>query len=348
MLILQGGFPLQPGLVAPTFPNDAEVVKERPGTKSKETPGLRQSCYEYGNKLIAITKRTVSRCVTFGLINGAWLLTPFFRSTTRPVLFGKPVSLWRHGTTILWGVESHGFCKDRLSIVLNSRNNRNMIVRSSIPLDQNGKLVLKDILTELNTQLELDGRWKLTEQNIHLDLYSLNNRICEPEEWEQLNSEIDKLKEKGVSAAFKPSPVSGTLFSAPACLPAWMHRLYQRIPYYLTWTSLPALVGQLQDELDSRAENGKKKIILVHCAHGIDRTGMVCGALKMKNGESYEKVRKEAQKVAQTRSGYNDLDGYANRGLENFAWRLKLLGKGSSLGDIEWRYQRKDQQRKEQ
>ena len=309
-----------------------------------QTAGLSDSGFRLVNDCIALTKRAISQCVTFGLCNGVWLLTPLFGCIKRPALFGKPITLWRHATTVLWSLEPKGFHKDRLAVVDTDKDKDtgNIIVRSSLPLDEKGKMPLGVILSELNQKLELEEERQLTENNVHLDLYTLNNRMLEPDEWGWLSGEVERLQAEGVSVAFKPSPVNGALAGAPTCLPTWMQRLYQKLPYYLSWTHFPDLVDQLHNELKTPSCNGKRKVILVHCAHGIDRTGLVCGALKMKNGETYENVRKDAQQFAQTRSGYLDVDTYSHSGLENYAWRLKLLGAGDKLGSIEWEHKRKE------
>ena len=291
---------------------------------------------------VELSKRTVSVCLTYGLYGAFGVLSPFFDPASRPQLFGKPVSILRYATTGLWGIEPKGFHPKRVQVVKQDGVTKNIVVRSSLPLDERGKLVLNKILEGVNEELGRKGEGTLTEGDIELHHYPLINRIAEHSEWEQLRDQNDQIRINGIQTAFHPSPVTGTLMGVPSCLPRWLQNLYQTLlPYYLTWTNFPGLIERLQDELTSEAASKKRKVILVHCIHGIDRTGLVCGALCMKNGMSYVDARREAARFAETRDGYQDVDSFAHNGLQHYAHWLQAQGMGETLGDLNWEYRHK-------
>ncbi|WP_281646926.1 hypothetical protein [Parendozoicomonas sp. Alg238-R29] len=298
---------------------------------------------------VGFAKRAISTCLTYSLWLPCRLATPFVDCCNkRPLLFGKPVSLWRQITTALWRLEPHGFIPQRFDIVSTNKETGNVIVRSSLPFDESGSLAIDNILEELNTKLGRTGADKLTIDSIHLDLYTLQNRVCEHEEWERLESEVAALQKKNVSISFNPSPISGTVMGPICCLPKAVQDWYQKnVPYYLTWTHFSGLVDKLLQKQSRPRSDGKLRVSLLHCAHGIDRTGMLSAAIKMSEGATYKEAREEACRFAQTRSGYNDLDSFAHHGLQNFALFLKACGKGEHLGNLDWDYHHKVDQRKQ-
>ncbi|RLV58521.1 hypothetical protein D5018_16850 [Parashewanella curva] len=282
-------------------------------------------------------------------------LLSFFKVTTDSLsspadndegtLYSREIPAWRRCTQPVWEMDPNGFNLDRLAIVEQNEQTNNLLVRSNIPLDENGEFVYQQILNKLNAELKLTGENKLTEYNTHFTVRTLLNRLGECTEWEQMKIACEKYQERyGTSISFEPAPVLGCISSPFQCLPEKVQGWYQRaFPYYSTWTHLPHQIEKVSQAHQQPREDSRIHIQLVHCIHGADRTGMFVANYKMYHGTPFQEARIEAQKFAKTKPGYNDIDVYTHNGINQFVAYLKSVGKSGNIGNTEWDYRHKNE-----
>ena len=197
------------------------------------------------------------------------------------------------------------FYPERVKIV--DQRGSNYLLRGNMPITSD-KFLMKDLKAQIE---KVTGIPKAKQELI---VYSLINHYTDSESKSALiEQEYFNSHPKEGKLFFYP--ILGFFFS-PGALPEFMMRLVASYYDSISYDKLDSFLEMLNNEL----RVGKHKIIYFHCTHGLDRTGLVSAAYKMKfKNETYHHVMKENRELAN-----RDLKWTVINGINWFCQQMRL------------------------
>ena len=255
--------------------------------------------------------------------HGSWKVTDSFRR------------IWRKLTTPLFSVEKE-FDPQRLRIVESYPSTNNLVVASSLPLDRGENFIYDKLISTINEKSVARGTGEVTAENTELIIVTLQSWFFEPVEHLAIRKGIRDEISQGRDIQHIMAPLAGALTS-PAWIPACLKSPMRLPQNYMTYVSLPKLIRQIVTLANTQTTSGKRRIIAFHCAHGVDRTGLVEGSYRMYRGESYSETVTRINywskfKGQSQGKNYKSVDFYVRNGLKHFAEHLKYNEKTTRDG----------------
>lgn len=200
-------------------------------------------------------------------------------------------------------------------IVVDNRN-KNYILRGNIPLvDGEFKLEpLKKRITELT---------KLKPSQYDLKVVSLMNHLTEKES-RNLGLEEAYFQEHPEAGELISYPILGFMAN-PETLPEIMVDFFAYFYERFSYDKLDGFLDRLHDAVLSKNHT----VVYFHCSQGIDRTGLISGAYKMKYlSKSLRDIVKENVEI-----GQRDMQWNTYNGLLWFCEHLQRSRKGIDCGE---------------
>lgn len=161
------------------------------------------------------------------------------------------------------------FLPKRLRIVDSNRKHNTFLVRGNLPINANDKFQFQQLKGNLSA---LTG-----SKRYELIVVSFLNYLT-AKETKNKNIEQRFFSKNSKVAEYRSKTILGS-FIDPTEMPDWFARSLSFLEEYIDFDGIDELITELREQIHGGETD---KIVYIHCSAGVDRTGYVAGAYKMK------------------------------------------------------------------
>lgn len=161
------------------------------------------------------------------------------------------------------------FLPERLHVIDKNEGSKNYLVRGNLPINAKREFQIKELKGNLS---ELTGL-----KNYQLVVYSLMNFLT-PKETRNRYIEEKFFEKHPEAGEYRNKVVLGSLID-PNTMSKWAIDTFLAVSSIVDFDDIDNFVTELHDEIHGKQQ---KRIIYIHCSAGVDRTGYVSAAYKLK------------------------------------------------------------------